>query len=74
MSRAKGEKSKPKWIIEYGGMSVECGDEAGAKELAAKLRQKGYRLTARTAEGVSPSWRIDPEELEEWLGRKAKRT
>lgn len=72
MAQRKGEASKPNWVIEYGGMSVECGDEAGAKKLAAKLRKKGYRLTARTAEGVSPSWRIHPEELDEWLSRKSK--
>lgn len=72
--RRHPEKRKPpfKWVVVYGGMSVECRDEAGAKKLAAKLRRKGYRLAARTADGVSPSWRIDPEELDEWLSRETK--
>ncbi|MGY4624666.1 hypothetical protein ACVWY3_002422 [Bradyrhizobium sp. USDA 4486] len=72
--RRHPEKRKPpsKWVVVYGGMSVECSDEASAKNLAAKLRRKGYRLAARTAEGVSPSWRIDPEELDEWLSRETK--
>ncbi|MGY4629091.1 hypothetical protein [Bradyrhizobium sp. USDA 4486] len=38
----------------------DISDEAGAKKLAGKLRRKGYRLAARTADGVSPSWQIDP--------------
>jgi len=67
-------KSPFKWVVLYGGMSVECGDEAGAKKLAAKLRRKGYRLAGRTADGVSPSWRIGPEGLDEWLRRETKAT
>ncbi len=72
--RPHSDKLKPrfKWVVVYGSMSVECADEAGAKKLAAKLRRKGFRLAARTADGVSPSWRIDPEELDEWLSLETK--
>jgi hypothetical protein len=35
--------------------------------LAAKLRKRRYRVTARTADGVSPSWRVEPDEIDEWI-------
>jgi hypothetical protein len=59
-------------IVEYGGLIVECRDESDAKKLAASLRRKKYPycMTARTADGVTPSWRIDCDEGDDWLSRR----
>jgi hypothetical protein len=40
-------------VVEYGGVQVECRDEADAKKIAGGLRRKGLRVTAHTRYGTA---------------------
>jgi len=55
------------WVISYGGMQVECRDEADAKALAARLRRKGHRLWARTSFNATPARYVGSDEISGWL-------
>jgi hypothetical protein len=65
----KTRKSPAKWFVEYGGLTVECRDEADAKRLARGLHKKGYRLVARAAPGAFPPRRIDADQVKNWLSK-----
>lgn len=56
------------WIVEYGGLIVECRDEADARRLAARLHRKAYRVSVRTGPGVLPEKRIPAGQIKQWLG------
>jgi hypothetical protein len=53
-TRRGREPTNARWVVEHGGLKIECRDEADAKRLAARLRKKGYRVTARTGFDASP--------------------
>jgi len=55
------------WVIQYGGIQVECRDEADAKALAARLRKKGHRFWARTCSNTTPARFVDTDEISSWL-------
>jgi hypothetical protein len=55
------------WRVTYSGRIVDCRDEPDAKSLARELIKKGFRVSARTLEEVSPARRIEPIQMKEWL-------
>jgi hypothetical protein len=60
-------KTPAKWLVDYGGLTIECRDEADAKRLARSLLRKGYRVAARAAPGAFPPRRIDANHVRKWL-------
>ena len=66
-AHVKPRKSPVKWFVEYGGLTIECRDEADAKRLARSLHKKGYRVAARTALGAFPPRRIPANLVKNWL-------
>ena len=55
------------WVVEYGGLQVECRDEADAKKIAGRLRRKGLRVTAYTRYGAALPRYVDLGQLDAWL-------
>jgi hypothetical protein len=53
--------------VTYSGRIVDCRDEPDAKSLARELIKKGFRVSARTIEEVSPARRIEPIQMKERL-------
>ena len=67
-TRRGHEPINARWVVEYGGLTIECRDEADAKKLAARLRKKGYRVTARTGFGTAPLMRyVEVDQIKAWL-------
>ena len=59
------------WVVEYGGLQVECRDEADAKKIAGRLRRKGLRVTAYTRYGTAFPRYVDLDQLDAWLKEEA---
>jgi hypothetical protein len=55
------------WRVRYSGRIVDCRDEPDAKSLARELIKRGFRVSARTIEEVSPARSIEPTQMKEWL-------
>ena len=55
------------WVVEYGGVQVECRDEVDAKKSAGRLRRKGLRVTAYTRYGTAFPRFVDLDQLDAWL-------
>jgi FAD/FMN-containing dehydrogenase len=56
-----------RWLVEYGDLAIECGDEADAKKLVAALHNNGRRVTARSF-GTSPPKSIENvDQIKTWL-------
>jgi hypothetical protein len=41
-------KPSAKWVIRYGGLTIECRDEHDAKKVAGDLYRKGHRGRAKS--------------------------
>jgi hypothetical protein len=56
-----------RWLVEYGDLTIECGDEADAKKLVAGLHDDGRQVTARSF-GMSPPKSIENgDQIKSWL-------
>ena len=56
-----------RWLVEYGDLAIECGDEVDAKKLVAALNNNGRRVTARSL-GTSPPKSIENiDQIKTWL-------
>ena len=59
-----------RWIVEYGGLAVECRDETDAKNLVVRLHKKGLRVSARTYPGVVPQRSVSVGQIKHWLANR----
>lgn len=60
-------KPSAKWLIRYGGLTIECRDEHDAKKVAGDLYRKGHRVSARRCK---PERSIEPNQMRGWLSEK----
>jgi len=65
--RPEKRKSPVKWLVEYGGLKIECRDEADARRLVGSLHRKGYRVAAQTIPGAFPARQIQADQVKNWL-------
>jgi len=66
-TRSGRRPSDAGWVVKYGGIQVECRDEADAKMLVARLRRKGHRVTARTGFRAERPRYVDTDQIGNWL-------
>jgi hypothetical protein len=66
-SHKSGGPDGARWLVEYGDLTIECGDEADAKKLVAGLHNNGRLVTARSF-GTSPPKSIENvDQIKIWL-------
>ena len=55
------------WEVVYSGGIVPCTREEDAKLLARELVKKGYKVSARTIEGLLPARSVTDHQIYAWL-------